>query len=136
MMENGGISAGGSYQAECAPGFTTKSSIFPLIEEVLSDMPDKVSEYRKGKKGLMGLFVGEIIKRSKGKADLKVVNELLAEKTEISDQTVLRSPCKELRSSPVFPANAGAAVFVVKGNITGLPSEGESIGSLFNVCQL
>jgi aspartyl-tRNA(Asn)/glutamyl-tRNA(Gln) amidotransferase subunit B len=43
-------------------------------------MPDKVSEYRKGKKGLMGLFVGEVKKLSKGKADLKLVNEMLNEK--------------------------------------------------------
>jgi aspartyl-tRNA(Asn)/glutamyl-tRNA(Gln) amidotransferase subunit B len=43
-------------------------------------MPDKVSEYRKGKKGLMGLFVGEVKKISKGKADPKLVNDMLNEK--------------------------------------------------------
>ncbi|MBU3744763.1 MAG: Asp-tRNA(Asn)/Glu-tRNA(Gln) amidotransferase subunit GatB, partial [Sediminibacterium sp.] len=39
------------------------------VEEVLLSNPDKVSEYKKGKKGLLGLFVGEIKKISKGKAD-------------------------------------------------------------------
>ncbi|HSZ86364.1 MAG TPA: Asp-tRNA(Asn)/Glu-tRNA(Gln) amidotransferase subunit GatB, partial [Puia sp.] len=39
------------------------------VEEVLAKMPDKVTEYKKGKKGLMGLFVGEVKKISKGKAD-------------------------------------------------------------------
>ncbi|MBV9961818.1 MAG: Asp-tRNA(Asn)/Glu-tRNA(Gln) amidotransferase subunit GatB [Parafilimonas sp.] len=44
---------------------------------VLNKMPDKVLEYKKGKKGLMGLFVGEVKKLSKGKADLKTVTQLL-----------------------------------------------------------
>jgi len=38
-------------------------------------MPDKVNEYKKGKKGLIGLFVGEVKKISKGKADPKVVTQ-------------------------------------------------------------
>ncbi len=46
---------------------------------VLNKMPDKVSEYKKGKKGLMGLFVGEVKKMSKGKADLRSVTQLLEE---------------------------------------------------------
>jgi aspartyl-tRNA(Asn)/glutamyl-tRNA(Gln) amidotransferase subunit B len=51
-----------------------------LIDEVLNAMPDKVTEYKKGKKGLMGLFVGEVMKKSKGKADPKLLNQLVAEK--------------------------------------------------------
>lgn len=47
------------------------------VEEVISKMPDKVSEYQKGKKGLIGLFVGEVKKLSKGKADPKIVTSLL-----------------------------------------------------------
>ncbi len=43
-------------------------------------MPDKVSEYKKGKKGLIGLFVGEVKKRSGGKADPKLVTQLLEQK--------------------------------------------------------
>ena len=50
------------------------------INEVLTKMPDKVAEYRKGKKGLIGLFVGEIKKASKGKADPKIATQLLEEK--------------------------------------------------------
>ncbi len=49
-----------------------------LVEEVLTAWPDKVAQYRKGKKNLMGLFVGEVMKKSKGSADPKLVNELLA----------------------------------------------------------
>jgi aspartyl-tRNA(Asn)/glutamyl-tRNA(Gln) amidotransferase subunit B len=51
-----------------------------LVDQVIASMPDKVAAYRKGKKGLLGLFVGEIMKKSNGAADPKMVNQLLAEK--------------------------------------------------------
>lgn len=51
----------------------------PLVEAVLAAMPDKVQEYKKGKKGLMGLFVGAVMKRSGGKADPRLLNEILNE---------------------------------------------------------
>lgn len=50
------------------------------VNEVIANMPDKVAEYKKGKKGLIGLFVGEVKKLSKGKADPKMVTELLQNK--------------------------------------------------------
>ena len=51
-----------------------------IIDEVLEKFADKVTEYKKGKKGLLALFVGEVMKKSKGKADPKITNELLIEK--------------------------------------------------------
>ena len=54
--------------------------IQPIADAVLLQFEDKVNDYRKGKKGLMALFVGEVIKRSKGKADPKVVNQILNQK--------------------------------------------------------
>jgi len=56
------------------------SSIEPIIAGVLEKFADKVVEYKKGKKGLLSLFVGEVMKQSKGKADPKVTNDLLLEK--------------------------------------------------------
>jgi aspartyl-tRNA(Asn)/glutamyl-tRNA(Gln) amidotransferase subunit B len=56
------------------------SSIEPVINRVLEKYADKVSEYKKGKKGLLSLFVGEVMKQSKGKADPKVTNEILLKK--------------------------------------------------------
>jgi len=56
------------------------SSVAAWVDKVIEDMPDKVKEYKNGKKGLIGLFAGEIKKLSKGKADMTVVNKLLAEK--------------------------------------------------------
>ncbi|MBL7698452.1 MAG: Asp-tRNA(Asn)/Glu-tRNA(Gln) amidotransferase subunit GatB [Chitinophagaceae bacterium] len=57
-----------------------KSEIINWVDQVLQNMPDKVSEYRKGKKGLIGLFVGEVKKVSRGKADPKLTNEILLQK--------------------------------------------------------
>jgi aspartyl-tRNA(Asn)/glutamyl-tRNA(Gln) amidotransferase subunit B len=56
------------------------SSLNTWVEEVLAKMPDKVSEYKKGKKNLIGLFSGEVKKISKGKADMKAVNQILNQK--------------------------------------------------------
>lgn len=55
-------------------------SIERWVDEALERMPDKVAEYRKGKKGLIGLFAGEVKKISKGKADMQLVNQLLDKK--------------------------------------------------------
>lgn len=49
------------------------------VQKVLSAMPDKVEEYKKGKKGLIGLFVGEVKKISKGKADPQKTTSILNE---------------------------------------------------------
>ncbi len=50
------------------------------VDEVIAKMPDKVKEFKSGKKGLIGLFAGEVKKLSKGKADMQIVNKLLSEK--------------------------------------------------------
>ena len=50
------------------------------VDQVLAGMPDKVADYKKGKKGLIGLFMGEVKKISKGKADPKMATQLLTEK--------------------------------------------------------
>lgn len=56
------------------------TAIGPIIDGVLQKFAGKAEEYRKGKKGLLSLFVGEVMKQSKGKADPKLTNELLLEK--------------------------------------------------------
>ena len=52
------------------------------VSKAMEAYPDKVEEYRNGKKGVMGLFMGEIMKLSGGKADPKAVSSLLREKLE------------------------------------------------------
>jgi aspartyl-tRNA(Asn)/glutamyl-tRNA(Gln) amidotransferase subunit B len=57
-------------------------SLLPLVEEVIEAFPEKVTEYKKGKKALLAMFIGEVMKRSKGKADPKVLSELLLKKLQ------------------------------------------------------
>jgi len=53
-----------------------------FIETVIKKYPEKVIEYQGGKKGIAGLFMGEIMKLSKGKIDPKLVNGLLVQALE------------------------------------------------------
>ena len=56
-----------------------EDALLTLVREVLNAMPDKVVAYKKGKKGLMGLFTGQVMKKSQGKADPRKVQALLQE---------------------------------------------------------
>ncbi|MDT5261007.1 MAG: aspartyl-tRNA(Asn)/glutamyl-tRNA(Gln) amidotransferase subunit [Acidobacteriota bacterium] len=51
-----------------------------LVRDVLASNPQQLEQYRAGKETLFGFFVGQVLKASKGKANPKVVNELLKEK--------------------------------------------------------
>ena len=52
----------------------------PIVDEVLAANPDNVAAYRGGKEGLLGFFVGQVMKATNGQADARVVNELLRSK--------------------------------------------------------
>ena len=51
-----------------------------LIEKVINENQDKVKEYKSGKEKLFGFFVGQAMKVSGGKANPKLVNEILKKK--------------------------------------------------------
>lgn len=53
-----------------------------IIDEVLNSYPDKIVEYHNGKKGVLGLFMGDIMKRSKGKINPQTASKLVVEKLE------------------------------------------------------
>ncbi len=53
-----------------------------LINKALQAYPDKVEAYKNGKKGLLGLFMGEVMKHSGGKADPKITSQKLREKLD------------------------------------------------------
>jgi aspartyl-tRNA(Asn)/glutamyl-tRNA(Gln) amidotransferase subunit B len=59
---------------------SNSDEIEKYIDLVLQEYPEKVLEYKSGKKGLMGLFVGEVMKKSGGKSDPKITTKLLNEK--------------------------------------------------------
>ena len=50
-----------------------------MVADVLAANPQQLEQYRAGKETLFGFFVGQVLKASKGKANPKVVNELLKE---------------------------------------------------------
>lgn len=53
-----------------------------LVAEAIAKHPDKVKAYQKGKKGLIGFFMGEVMRNSKGKAEPKTTNALLRKMLE------------------------------------------------------
>lgn len=61
---------------------TSNEEMLAFVNEVLAKYPDKVAEYQAGKKGLLGLFMGEVMKLAKGKLDPKEANKLVIEALE------------------------------------------------------
>lgn len=55
-------------------------AIESVIDGVLAAFPDKVEQYKGGKTGLLGFFVGQCMKEMKGQGNPKVINELLSKK--------------------------------------------------------
>jgi aspartyl-tRNA(Asn)/glutamyl-tRNA(Gln) amidotransferase subunit B len=56
------------------------SELDPVIDRILSENGQQVEAYRAGKEGLLGFFVGQVMRETQGKANPKVVNERLREK--------------------------------------------------------
>lgn len=52
------------------------------VDAAVAKHPEKVAEYKGGKKGLIGLFMGEVMKLSRGKADPKLANQLVRKALE------------------------------------------------------
>jgi aspartyl-tRNA(Asn)/glutamyl-tRNA(Gln) amidotransferase subunit B len=66
------------YLAEAA--VTDVSELDPVIDRILAENEAQVAAYRGGKEGLIGFFVGAVMRETEGKANPKVVNERLREK--------------------------------------------------------
>jgi aspartyl-tRNA(Asn)/glutamyl-tRNA(Gln) amidotransferase subunit B len=59
---------------------TDEGEIRAVIDTVVAAHPSQVKDYRKGKEKLLGFFVGQVMKQTRGKANPKIVNEILREK--------------------------------------------------------
>jgi len=79
MLESGG-SASDIVEKKGLKQVTDEGAIGDTIEEVLAEQADKVAEYLSGKDKLFGFFVGQVMKKSKGKANPAKVNEILKAK--------------------------------------------------------
>ncbi|MGI8421338.1 MAG: Asp-tRNA(Asn)/Glu-tRNA(Gln) amidotransferase subunit GatB [Gaiellaceae bacterium] len=81
------VAASGKDDFAAAPYLVEKSvsdtsTLEPLVEAVLAASPDEVAAYRGGKRGLLGFFVGQVMRESGGKANAKVVSELVRARLE------------------------------------------------------
>ncbi|MEM1310857.1 MAG: Asp-tRNA(Asn)/Glu-tRNA(Gln) amidotransferase subunit GatB, partial [Cyanobacteria bacterium P01_H01_bin.153] len=78
------LSSGGSPQAIVEERGLSQISdpkqIEAIIDEVLTAHPDELEKYRAGKKKLQGFFVGQVMKRTSGRVDPKLTNQLLSQK--------------------------------------------------------
>jgi aspartyl-tRNA(Asn)/glutamyl-tRNA(Gln) amidotransferase subunit B len=68
------------YEKEKPQQITDTSAIEKLIDEVIAANPKQLEQYRAGKTTMIGFFVGQVMKASKGQANPQIVNELLAKK--------------------------------------------------------
>jgi aspartyl-tRNA(Asn)/glutamyl-tRNA(Gln) amidotransferase subunit B len=71
------------YEEEGRPQQSTDTSALEkIIDELIATNPKQVEQYRAGKKTVIGFFVGQVMKASKGQASPQIVNELLSKKLE------------------------------------------------------
>ena len=84
------MAAGGKAPAQIVEekGLTQVSdsgAIEAVVADILSGAPDEVAAYRAGKTKLMGFFVGQVMKATRGKANPKLVNQILQQKLSEPD---------------------------------------------------
>ena len=70
------------YEKEKPQQITDSSAIEKIIDEIIAANTKQVEQYRAGKKTVIGFFVGQVMKASKGQANPQMVNELLTRKLE------------------------------------------------------
>jgi aspartyl-tRNA(Asn)/glutamyl-tRNA(Gln) amidotransferase subunit B len=71
------------YEEEGRPQQSTDTfALEKIIDEIISVNPKQLEQYRAGKKTMLGFFVGQVMKASKGQANPQLVNELLMKKLE------------------------------------------------------
>lgn len=79
-MAADGRPPGQIVEAEGLTQVTDTGEISAVIEAVIAECPEEVAKYRGGKKKVMGFLVGQVMKKTGGKANPKTVNELMARK--------------------------------------------------------
>jgi aspartyl-tRNA(Asn)/glutamyl-tRNA(Gln) amidotransferase subunit B len=70
------------YEKEKPQQITDSSEIQKIVDDVIAANPKQLEQYRAGKKTVIGFFVGQVMKATKGQANPQMVNELLSKKLE------------------------------------------------------
>lgn len=60
-----------------------EAELAPIIDQILHELPLKVEAYQKGKKGILSMFMGEVMKRTQGKANPNIASRILLEKLKL-----------------------------------------------------
>ena len=76
-MFTSGKSANQIVEEKGMEQISDQSEIENIVSRILADHPDEISRYKAGDQKLMGFFVGQVMKETKGKANPKIVNEIL-----------------------------------------------------------
>jgi aspartyl-tRNA(Asn)/glutamyl-tRNA(Gln) amidotransferase subunit B len=79
-VEQSGQSPEKIVQAEGLAQVSDSDAIIKVIDEVLAENPEQVESYRSGKVTLIGWFVGQVMRKSRGKADPQLTRSLLEER--------------------------------------------------------
>ncbi|UOQ64335.1 Asp-tRNA(Asn)/Glu-tRNA(Gln) amidotransferase subunit GatB [Hymenobacter volaticus] len=82
LLENPAQTAAAAAEAQGLLQQSDSGALEAMIQQVLDANPAKVAEYRAGKKSLTGMFMGELMKLTGGKADPKLANQLLRQKLD------------------------------------------------------
>jgi aspartyl-tRNA(Asn)/glutamyl-tRNA(Gln) amidotransferase subunit B len=82
LLDNPAQTAASAAEAQGLLQQSDSGALEAMIQQVLDANPAKVAEYRAGKKSLTGMFMGELMKLTGGKADPKMANQLLRQKLE------------------------------------------------------
>ena len=80
IMWSQGKKADEIIEAKGLKQITDASAIEAMVDEIIASSAQQVEQYRAGKRKVFGYFVGQVMKRSKGKANPKKVNEILQRK--------------------------------------------------------
>lgn len=80
QMADTGKSASQIIKEKGLTQITDESNLIQIIETVLNENEDNVKKYHAGKEKLFGFFVGEVMKKTQGKANPNLVNQILKEK--------------------------------------------------------
>jgi len=82
LMQQNGLSSSEIVEREGLAQVSDSGAIEAVVQEILDANPGQLASYREGKTKLLGFFVGQCMSRMKGKANPRMVNEVLLKKLE------------------------------------------------------
>jgi aspartyl-tRNA(Asn)/glutamyl-tRNA(Gln) amidotransferase subunit B len=91
MLDHTDASAGKIADDNNLIQISDRGQIEPVVKAVLNDHPDNVEKYIGGKDGLMGFFIGQVMRRIDGSPDPQLVRELLSEQLDARAQSASQS---------------------------------------------